>query len=461
MKIAVLGGSPKGDTSVTMQYVAYIQAKHPEHELDVIQVSSRIARLEKNANAFDEIIDRIRTADGVLWAFPLYYMLVPSQYKRFIELISERGATDAFHGRYAAVLTTSIHFYDHVAHVSMREICDDLGMRYVGGLSAAMDDLTKEEGRARTEAFARHFFDAIERRAATFRSTPPLVRPTLEYAPSAPAAPVDAGSLRIVILHDATDADTNLGRMVSRLAASFSGNVSVHNLRDLDIRAGCQGCLQCAQANRCVFEGKDEYIDFFRDRLMPADILVLAGSVIDRNLSSVWRKFFDRSFFRNHCPSFNDTHMAYLVSGPLAQVPMLRQFLEAYVEIQEASLAGIVTDEVGDSDQLDALVSELAFALVRNAGEGYSSSVTCLGLSARTIFRDAVYGPLRGVFQADHRYYTKHGRYDFPNRQYRLRLLNFVLTQLFRIPRIRHEFDKRIKPGLITGLKKVVVRASA
>jgi multimeric flavodoxin WrbA len=52
----------------------------------------------------------------VLWAFPLYYLLVASQYKRFIELIFENNSTAAFKGKYAAVLTTSINFYDHTAH---------------------------------------------------------------------------------------------------------------------------------------------------------------------------------------------------------------------------------------------------------------------------------------------------------------------------------------------------------
>ena len=33
MKIIVLNGSPKGDISVTMQYVRFIQKKFPQHEL--------------------------------------------------------------------------------------------------------------------------------------------------------------------------------------------------------------------------------------------------------------------------------------------------------------------------------------------------------------------------------------------------------------------------------------------
>lgn len=99
MKIAVLNGSPKGDLSVTLQYVHFIQKKFPQHEWKVCHIGSRIKKIEKDRKVFQEIIDEVRSSDGVLWAFPLYYLLVPSQYKRFIELIWEREVAEAFKNR--------------------------------------------------------------------------------------------------------------------------------------------------------------------------------------------------------------------------------------------------------------------------------------------------------------------------------------------------------------------------
>jgi hypothetical protein len=61
-----------------------------------------------------------------------YYFLVSSQYKRFIELIWERKAEGFFKDKYTAVLSTSIHFFDHTAHNYMNAICDDLEMKYLG-----------------------------------------------------------------------------------------------------------------------------------------------------------------------------------------------------------------------------------------------------------------------------------------------------------------------------------------
>ena len=48
MKIAVLNGSPKGEISVTVQYIKFIQKKFPQHELKLINVAHDIIKLEKN-----------------------------------------------------------------------------------------------------------------------------------------------------------------------------------------------------------------------------------------------------------------------------------------------------------------------------------------------------------------------------------------------------------------------------
>ena len=85
MKVIVLNGSPKGELSVTMQYVHYLQKVFPENEFRFIAVAQKIKKLEADKNAFLQVIGEIATADAVLWAFPLYYLLVASQYKRFIE----------------------------------------------------------------------------------------------------------------------------------------------------------------------------------------------------------------------------------------------------------------------------------------------------------------------------------------------------------------------------------------
>ena len=63
MKITVLNGSPKGDLSVTLQYLKYVQKKYPELELNVHHISQKIKSIEKKEAAFNKIIDDVRSAD--------------------------------------------------------------------------------------------------------------------------------------------------------------------------------------------------------------------------------------------------------------------------------------------------------------------------------------------------------------------------------------------------------------
>ncbi len=81
---------------------------------------------------------------------------------------------NAFTGKYAAVLTTSIHFYDHTAHNYMNAICDDLGMHYVDGFSAEMHDLLEERGRWQLTLFAQDFLDALATQSPTIRNFRPF-----------------------------------------------------------------------------------------------------------------------------------------------------------------------------------------------------------------------------------------------------------------------------------------------
>lgn len=456
MKIIVLNGSPKGNISVTMQYVLFIQKKFPQHELKILNISQEIKKIERDEKAFQGIIDEVRSSDGVLWAFPLYFLLVPSQYKRFIELIWERGAEDVFKNKYTAVLTTSIHFYDHTAHNYMNAICDDLDMRYVGSFSADMYDLLKEKERRKLILFAEHFFEAIENNVATSKNFQPVTHSKFDYVPGDVENKIDVGGKKVVIVTDSEDSQTNLGRMIERFRTCFSRELEVINLHDVDIKGGCLGCLQCGYDNNCSYGDKDGYMEFYNTKIKTADVLVFAGTIKDRYLSSRWKMFFDRSFFNGHTPTLMWKQMGFIISGPLSQIPNLRQIMEAHIELQQANLVDFITDEYEDSSGIDALLQGFAERLIRFAGEGYIKPATFLTVGGQKLFRDAIWGGLRPTFQADHRFYKKHGVYDFPQKHYRMRIQVGIFMLLTKMPAFRKEYTKRIKPEMIKPLQKMV-----
>jgi multimeric flavodoxin WrbA len=460
MKIVILHGSPKGSKSITLQYVNYIAKKYPHHDFHIEYIAQKIKQLEKNEAVFGNVIEKISSADGVLWAFPLYYYLVHAGYKRFIELIWERSAQDAFFNKYTAVLSTSIHFFDHAAHNYIHAICDDLKMRYVDAFSAGMRDLLDERERKKLITFADGFFRAIENDMPTTKRFRPTVHSSFSYTPGSVEEKIEPGKKRIVVLTDQTKQQENLAGMTSRFVDSFLTPPEVYNLNDIGMKGDCLGCLQCGYNYTCAYEEKDQFVDFYRTKLMTADILVFAGEIRDRYLSSVWKRFFDRSFFYNHTPSFRHKQIGFIISGPLSQIPNIREIFEGYAEVQDANLVDFITDEGANSSIIDAETTGFARRLVEHSATGYMKPSMFLGVGGMKIFRDEIWGGLRFPFQADHRSYKKLGYYDFPHKNYKHRIGSRVLMLLTKIPFMREEiYKRRMKDEMVKTLKKTAKTA--
>ena len=456
MKIVVLNGSPKGDISVTMQYVAYIRKKFPDYTYEILNVAQDIRKIEKDTAVWNKILDSIRSADIVLWAFPLYYMVVCSQYKRFIELIFERKAQDTCAGTYAASLSTSIHFFDQTAHAYIHAVSDDLGMQYLGFYSAEMRDLLKEEERTRLEKFAYLLITSVQEKMPVQRENAPLTWPTHPYVPGTQQKTLSTGTKKIVILTDADGSSPNLAAMTDRLLKNFSGSVEMINLHDVNIKGGCLGCCQCGYDNTCVYS--DGYVDFFKNKLVPADIIIIAGPVHDRYLSSAWKQFFDRSFFKGHTPGLEGKQIGFVIAGPLHQIPHLKETLTAWAD-NGGCHAQFVTDEVLNSGELDALLDAMAACLVQCAEAGYIPPRTFYAIGGHKIFRDSIYGGMRLAFQADYRYYREHGMFDFPQADLKTRLLNAIFIPLTRIPSFRKKVFADLKHHMIEPFEPVLRNA--
>ncbi len=461
MKIVVLNGSPKGDLSVTMQYVKYMQNRFPEHELRIHNVAQRINALEKNEAKYRDIIEDIRSADGVLWAFPLYVLLVCSQYKKFIELIHEREDQDAFAGKAAVSLSTSINYFDVTAHNYIRSVCEDLDMGYNGFYSANMQDLTKSSEQERLDLFTRDFFDAI----STNRHTPRRYAP-LQYNPEAlnlelPDQNIPTGDRKVLILTDedpVNPLDANLRAMTAYFRAQWTGNVKTINLRDVDMKGGCLGCMRCGQNYECAYDGKDGFTDFFKKNVLGADIIIIAGRIQNRQLSALWRRFFDRCFFNTHTPVLGGKQVAFLVSGPLGQLQDFQMVYEGWYELQEAHLVDFISDEYS-REELTACLNSLAAKLLQFSLRGYTRPRTFLGVGGMKIFRDDIYGHLRIPFPADYRTYKKRDYFDFPNKNPFIKIGLSVLGAFLKLKFPRDAFLKNMLKAMTVPAARVADRA--
>jgi len=461
MKIVVLNGSPKGESSITLQYVNFIRKKFPRHEFHVFHIARDIKKLEKDVNYFESVIDAVRNADGVLWIFGLWVLAVSAQHMRFIELISERATQDAFTNKYTTALSTSIHYFDHMAHNYIRSVAEDLGMKYVDGLSLDLIDLSKESERKNIVTFTENFFTTIEHNYSTSRLFTPVKDNDFTYDPSPATETVNAKNRKILVLKDGSKSDSNIETMVDRFIQSFHPEsiVEVVDLHDIDMKGACLGCMRCGYDYTCQY--KDGFADFYNNRVRTADIIVFAGSVTGRFLSSTWKMFYDRAFFWSHTPSLIGKQIGYIISGPLSQTPNLIQYLEASsFARQDSNHVDIITDESGDSREIDNLLQNFAERLVRFSEQHYIKPKNFLGVGGHKIFRDDIWGRLRMIWQADYRYYKKHGKCDFPQKQYGIRIATSIMMLLTKIPLFRRKFYHNLKDMPVKRMEKLINKYS-
>ena len=405
MKILILNGSPAGENSITLQTMLYIRKHFPDHDYALLHVGQRIKSLEKDFSAARELL---ADAELLVFCYPVYTFLVPAQLHRFLELVKESGIS--LEGKYATQLSTSKHFYDTTAHEFLRENCADLRLRYIRGLSADMEDLLNAKGRAEALAFFRHALWSAEHGVCAPVSTPAAASEPLVRA-SVPAEPCSrSGSGRVVIVTDLAEDDDALAAMIDRFRAVLPYENSVVNLREFPFAGGCVGCFHCASDGKCVY--KDGFDSFLRENIQTADATVYAFTIRDHSMGYRFKLYDDRQFCNGHRTVTMGKPVGYLVSGRLGAEPNLRQLIEARAEVGGNHLARVAGNEADTDAEIDRLAAELDYAL-RN---DYQLPASFYGVGGRKIFRDLIY-TMQGLMREDHRFYKKHGFYDFPQKR--------------------------------------------
>ena len=230
MNILVLNGSPKGKYSITLQTVHFLQRKFANHSFEILNVGQRVKLLEKD---FSQAEERLQWADVILFSYPVYTFIAPSQLHRFMELLKESGVDVS--GKFASQLTTSKHFYDMTAHRYIQDNCADLGLKYVKGLSADMDDLLTEKGQKQACDFFRYLLWSAENDIYEPASVGPTTYPNV---PVTVQTSIEEKQGDVVILTDCRKADTQLLDMIDRFRGVLPYKTRVINLWDFPFKGG-------------------------------------------------------------------------------------------------------------------------------------------------------------------------------------------------------------------------------
>lgn len=447
MHIQIINGSPKGERSITLKTVQYLSALHPEHTFDVIHAGAQIRSLERD---FGPALAKLEQTDLLLFSYPVYTFLAPAQLHRFIELMQENSID--LTGKAATQITTSKRFYDITAHTFVEENLLDFGARVYDGLSADMEDLLSEEGRAGV----RSFFDTL-----MFQTRRQMGRVRLPRAASSPVPytttvpPVSKRPDRTVaLLSFVGPEDTNLKAMIDGFDAACLYPVRRFAMKDFPYQGGCLGCLRCAQSGQCIYT--DGFQELLRDEIERCDATIFAFPVKNHFTYHEMKMYNDRQFCNGHRTTTAGSPVGYIISGPYGQEANLQTVVHARAAVGENYLAGVATDETDPQKAIADLAASVSFALETNA----APQRNFYGAGGTKIFRDLVY-KMQGIMQADHQFFKSHGLYDFPQKDKKTLLGMKAVGMLMRMPRIGPEIQKDMDKYMLAPYEEVIAAAQA
>lgn len=448
MDILVINGSPKGENSITLQTVLYLQKRFPKHTFSFLHAGQRIRMLEKD---FAPAAEALKKADLILFSYPVYTFIAPSQLHRFIELVKQSGIN--LSGKYATQLTTSKHFYDVTAHRYIQENCQDMGMKFIKGLSADMEDLLKPRGRKEAVSFLRYVLWSIKEDSY---EPFPAPQPAPAHMPvQIPEASQEEKSTahKVVIVTDALPEDVALCNMIARFQAVLPFESRIVNIREYPFQGGCLGCFHCAVSGKCIY--KDKFDDFLRNEIQSADAAVYAFAIQDHSMGSVFKKYDDRQFCNGHRTVTMGSPVGYLISGNYSQEENLKMIIEGRSEVGGNFLAGVATDETNPDAAIDRLARTLSYAMKHH----HIQPQNFYGVGGMKIFRDLIF-TMQGMMKADHRFFKAHGQYDFPQKQPGTILKMYLVGALLSSPAVQKKMGSKMTEGMLAPYRKILKKDS-
>jgi len=445
MEILVINGSPKGKNSVTLQTTRYLQILHPEHHFEILHAGQTIKALERD---FSPALAAVEKADILLFSYPVYTFIAPCQLHRFIELLKETDPD--LSGKYASQISTSKHFYDMTAHRYIQDNCADLGLRYVKGLSADMDDLTTEKGQKEADAFLQFLVWSVEH--DIYEVTPPAAPAAASVPVHVPETAEGEKSGDVVIVADLREGDDQLRGMIDRFRAVMPRKTRVVNIREYPFKGGCLGCFHCAVSGKCIYT--DGFDDYLRSEIQTADSIVYAFTISDHSMGARFKMYDDRQFCNGHRTVTIGMSVGYLISGNLSREQNLQTVLEARAQVGSNFLAGIATDEQAPDAAIDRLCASLTYALEHR----YLPPQNFYGIGGMKVFRDLIW-LMQGMMRADHKFYKAHGQYDFPQKRWPRMLAMYAVGALMSSKKLKAKMGSAMTDGMLMPYNKVLEKA--
>ncbi|OHD13356.1 MAG: hypothetical protein A2086_14620 [Spirochaetes bacterium GWD1_27_9] len=455
MKIAVLNGSPKDkELSISIKYIEFLQKKLPNYQYFILPISTDINKIESNDSYFQSILKTIEDSDVVVWAYPVYFFMIPSQLKKFVELIFKKNKQNVFTGKYSTTITTSSMIFDYHAHNYIHSISEDLGMHYINGISFEsikyIDLLNKEY----QMSFINFFVDFIQK-AENKQSIPkkyfPISNQINKIDLDIKIENINRNTNKnIVILTDNLE-NSNIEKMVNIFSSFIKYKIDIVNVNTINIKKECSGCLYCQEKSVCCIQ--DDVREIFEKKLPNADAIIFAFSIEYRHLTARWKALIDRSTFNAQLPLLKRKICGWLVSGNLRYHKDLSEFIEIFSGAHFLNCVGIVSDEYDNTEKIVELIQNLANDVEKNIENQPIKPFSSYAQTYHLLVREQI-ASLGAAKYALYKHFRKHKLLKFPYSRPLREIIFFNI--IFNLPFIKMIARKKLLNFLIKPYLKLL-----
>ena len=235
--------------------------------------------------------------------------------------------------------------------------------------------------------------------------------------------------------------------MIARFQNKLNRKSRVVNIREYQFKGGCLGCFNCAVSGKCIY--KDGFDEFLRNEIQKGEAMVYAYTIKDHSMGASFKLYDDRQFCNGHRTVTMGMPVGYLVSGKLSAEQNLKMIMEARANVGSNFLAGIASDEFDPDAEIDNLALNLCYAIENK----YVPPQNFLGIGGMKIFRDLIW-LMQGMMKADHKFYKKHGQYDFPQKQRGKMMAMYLVGAMLSNDKIKSKMGNKMNEGMLMPYKK-------
>ena len=172
-------------------------------------------------------------------------------------------------------------------------------------------------------------------------------------------------------------------------------------------------------------------------------------------MGAVFKMYDDRQFCNGHRTVTMGSPVGYLVSGAYSEEKNLQTIIEGRAQVGTNFLAGVATDENDPNAEIDRMAKTLAYAIENK----YVPPQNFYGVGGMKIFRDLIW-LMQGMMKADHKFYKKHGQYDFPQKKRGTMLKMYLVGALISSPKIKAKMGNMMNEGMLMPYKKLLEKES-